>query len=197
MMQHSSIRFLACGAFAWGLAAVPAGAAPLQWAQNGHYYELVAGDFSFHDALAAAAARSHEGLAGHLATVTTAAEWAFLDTILNPAGVTAWLGGSDAAAEGTWEWVAGPEAGLAFWQGDPSGAARNGLFAGWNPGEPNNLNDEDYLLGWYGAGWNDIGIDDRRAMLVEYSIPAAVPLPAGVILLAGGLGALVLLRRRG
>ena len=55
------------------------------------------------------------------------------------------IGGSDASAEGTWEWANGPEAGQVFWTGGQGGAAANGLYANFLAGEPNNSGDQDYL----------------------------------------------------
>ncbi len=50
---------------------------------------------------------------GYLAAITTKDEFAFLnDNVTGGSGVLypAWVGGSDAANEGTWKWVDGPEA---------------------------------------------------------------------------------------
>ena len=47
----------------------------------------------------------------------------------------AWLGGSDAAVEGTWRWVSD---GAAFWSGDgTTGVPLEGAFEVWNTDEPN------------------------------------------------------------
>lgn len=70
-----------------------------------------------------------------------------------------WIGGSDAATEGVWEWVTGPESGTVFWNGGINGSTPN--FANWNTSEPNNLGDEDYAhvtatgIGILGS-WNDL-----------------------------------------
>jgi hypothetical protein len=99
-------------------------------AANGHVYEYVAAD-SIKWAVARdfAAQRTIEGRPGHLATITSAAEQQCVVAAL-PAGLTgwAWLGGSDAAAEGTWTWVEGPETGTVFWIGGPK--------INDNPGQP-------------------------------------------------------------
>jgi hypothetical protein len=181
------------------LAASAASAAPVQWMSgaeaNGHYYELVTAGKSWADARADAAGRSHAGLSGHLATITSQAELDFLSISVNPAATNVWLGGSDAAVEGEWRWVDGPEAGTLFSNG---GTAVT--FANWNSGEPNNSVrggvGENALEGWFrGDRWNDESAWVSRAYLVEYSA-TPVPVPAAAPLLIGALGGLLALRRK-
>jgi len=123
-------------------------AAPVQWTVasggNGHWYELVTTPSifvgqDFNAALADATSRTHLGQPGYLATVTSAAENAFLrDTFAVPLGFggggAAFLGASDAAQNGVFRWLGGPEAGQAltftnFAAGNPvlSGNATNYL----------------------------------------------------------------------
>ena len=179
-------------------AAASAHAAPVQWTVgsggNGHYYEFVDQRVDWTTALGSAASMSHLGLTGYLATITSAAEQAFLSA-LYPGNIgPVWLGGSDAATEGTWQWVTGPEAGTTFWQ--------NGTtltYANWNGGEPNNLGNEDYLHGWWsGDRWNDIPGTLQYSYLVEYgpAAPSAIPVPAALPLLLSALGVTGLLARR-
>ncbi|KUF09733.1 C-type lectin domain-containing protein [Pseudoponticoccus marisrubri] len=78
---------------------------------------------------------------GHLATVTSAAENAFLTAHFDGSD-RIWLGGTDAAQEGTWRWITG----------EPWG------FAAWNDEEPNNSDaGEDYLEFGDDGLWNDDG----------------------------------------
>lgn len=89
------------------------------------------------------------GLRGYLATVTSQAENDFIR--LKTKGV-GWIGASDAATEGNWRWVTGPEGiedngkGLLFW----NGGTVSGQYTNWNVGEPNDCCDaninhqEDY-----------------------------------------------------
>jgi hypothetical protein len=167
----------------------PAHAAPVQWTEasggNGHWYELVTTAAAFSDARTAALASSYLGLSGYLATITSAAEQAFLDASVNSS--TAWLGGSDEAAEDVWKWLDGPEAGQDF------------TYTNWNGGEPNNQGDEDALVGWWiGNTWNDYSSSLTNSYIVEYSAAqvAAVPVPAALPLLATAVGALGLAARR-
>ena len=118
---------------------------------QGSYYEYVPTFTTWDQAKAAAYAMSHEGLPGRLATITSAAEQAFVAALV-PASMNAMLGASDAATEGTWVWETGPERGQIFWK---DGAAYGGAYTHWLPGEPNAfVPAEDYLV-MYRGGWND------------------------------------------
>src|SRR5690606_14753608 len=109
---------------------------------NGHYYEYVsAPGMTWADAKAAAESRELFGLKGYLATVTSAEENAFITPKLGGDG---WMGASDAAIEGQWRWVTGPEAGTLFWTGTGSGSSVDGNYENWGDGEPNNAGEEDY-----------------------------------------------------
>jgi hypothetical protein len=91
---------------------------------NGNYYEYVSAPsifqgVNFGQAKAGAEARSHLGLNGYLATITSAAENQFLSTsftLLYGFGNTTstYFGATDEATDGTFRWVGGPEAGEAL-----------------------------------------------------------------------------------
>jgi len=172
------ILFLALGPV------VEALAAPVQWSANGHYYEYVPTRLNWSAALAEANSRSYLNLPGYLATVTSADENAFVSSLLANAEWGAWLAGSDAAVEGEWRWVAGPEAQQIFWQGDQHGAPVAGAYNNWATNEPNNLNTENSLAIWGPNGangatswsqWNDFQGSDTQGYIVEYS---AIPEPS-------------------
>lgn len=123
------------------------------FATNGHFYEFVtAPQITWQDAKVAAEQRTYNGMQGYLATVTSAAEDGFVSQKLNGEG---WIGASDAAVEGTWKWVTGPEAGQQFWSGLWNGSSVNGMYENWAGGEPNNAGDEDYAHYWSTGLWND------------------------------------------
>jgi hypothetical protein len=111
---------------------------------------------------------------GYLATITSAAENEFLKTRMPS---NAWIGASDAASEGTWKWVTGPEAGQTFWSGSSSGSAVNGAYANWSSSQPNNSNGgQDYgeIYATDGTStdgkWNDrSNTEYPDGYLVEYS----------------------------
>lgn len=166
---------------------------------NGNYYEIVAdigglGGQFWANAATIAEGRSHLGIFGHLATLTSAVEnafvAAFVDVTLqaNPdiagAGHHFWIGGRQDPAgsepDGGWEWITGEA-----WD-----------YTGWNSGEPNDLGTvgEDYLLLGYdpdqGLGvWLD-SADHQAFFIVEYETESGatpVPEPSSLILFGTGL----------
>jgi PEP-CTERM motif/Lectin C-type domain len=168
----------------------PAAAVPILWdtavGGNGHYYEYISTPVTWDAAAAAAASSVHLGLvSGYLATITSAAEQAFI--LANVTNQVAWLGGNDRGAEGVWRWVTGPEAGSIFFgPGAPVGA-----FVFWAPGEPNNCcgGEDDLVFGWgAGGSWNDIGLPAFPTYITGYVVEYnAVPEPATLLLVGGGL----------
>lgn len=187
----------------------PAGAAPTQWTgagSNGHYYEIrqaagtnvpAYGGLSWTEAQSLAS-----GAGGYLGTITSAGENTFIAGLLEVSTADrAWIGGSDAAVEGTYRWTNGPEAGAAF------------TYTNWNGGEPNNSTatyiasggpanpeGEDYaemyssrIRGATGQ-WNDLPNNGTPniAFVVEYD---SAPTPEPTTLL-GAAGVFVFLLRR-
>ena len=95
-------------------------------------------------------------MAGYLANITSQEENDFIKAKLQSDG---WVGGTDdyvqvnaalgtntfanqAAAEGKWYWIAGPEKGTAISINNSSPQSVSGAFMFWNPGEPNNSSSE-------------------------------------------------------
>lgn len=181
-----SARVLVTVAALTGITGV-ASAAPVLWSGNGHYYDVVLAPITWDDARLAAASSSWLGVAGHLATVTSAAENVFLtDTFGDSVLDNLLLGGIQTPGSpepsGGWTWITGE----AF------------VFEGWRPGEPNNFgNDENIILfaqasaEAFGNPWND---GNSRAVLAGYVIEYPVPSPSGAVAL--GLAALVGVGRR-
>lgn len=188
-------KALAAALFAAGLVGQAAVAAPVQWTVasggNDHYYEFVSDLVTWDAALAGAAARTHLGMTGYLATLVDADENRFASATV-AGGVLSWISGSDNGAEGTWTWRAGPEAGLAL------------TYFNWNAGEPNNCcGGENYLqTNWAGATlWNDHGgpgnSGQANGYLVEYSAdPGRLPEPASLALVLAAAGGVAAARRR-
>jgi hypothetical protein len=120
-----------------------------------HYYEAIEEPATWHNA---AAYCEQDG--GYLVTINSAEENQFVYNLAaDTGGVEVWLGATDEAVEGTWEWVTS----------EPFD------YTNWGPGEPNNYAagpdptlGEDYLT-FHGAGaydpplpgvWNDWQYED-------------------------------------
>ena len=175
------------------LIAHSAWAAPIQWpvsdGGNGHWYEYVAGNETWTSARVDAAGRTFDGLPGHLATLTSAAENDFIFQHFSP--VQAWIGGYQdrnapdySEPAGGWRWVTGEP-----W-----------VYTNWATqyGFPDNYGgNQDYAKFAAGPYWDDLQNDPSTGqsgvdgILVEYE---AVPEPACLALL--GVGGFTLARRR-
>ncbi|MDA1179968.1 MAG: lectin-like protein [Planctomycetota bacterium] len=157
---------------------------------SGNWYQLVSGggsNVTYAQAKAAAAALSHLGNPGYLATITSAAE---NNHIANSIGSysSAWIAGTDSAAEGMFRWDAGPENGNLFWNGAPV------VYANFAAGEPNNTNNDDFVeIAWWSATWNDATGNFGNCYVVEY---APIPEPAAGILGLAGMVLTGLMGRR-
>lgn len=142
---------------------------------NNHYYEYIPQiGITWGAARAAAESRTYFGLQGYLVTITAQDE---ADLVGEQVRGTGWIAGSDQGTEGVWRWLSGPESGTIFWNGLSSGSSPN--YANWNPGEPNDLDGEDYAhitdpsVGNPGT-WNDLpfaggtNLYEPKGYVVEY-----------------------------
>lgn len=152
--------------------------AALPFTGNGHYYEFIPGiNIAWTVANAAANARTYFGLHGYLATITSSQENTFVYSKINGSG---WLGASDAASEGVWKWVCGPENGTQFWQGTwNAGSVVGGMYNNWDVNQPDNWNTENYLHYYNGDHWNDFpnAASGIAGYMVEYGGMPGDPVP--------------------
>lgn len=89
-----------------------------------------------------AAKADAEARGGHLATITSEAEWIVISNLFGSNVSASWLGGTDEAQEGVWRWVTGEK-----WE-----------YTRWCESEPNDAKgQEEYLVIWENSfGWNDV-----------------------------------------
>lgn len=128
-------------------------------ASNGHYYEVVQSSGTWTQAKAAAEQLGYLNARGHLATITTTDEQAFINTQFSTSTPT-WIGGTQLPGSvepaGGWTWITG----------EPF------VYTNWNSGEPNNTGGtEDSIELVSGGRWNDLGHTDTLSQfLVEYDV---------------------------
>lgn len=141
---------------------------------TGNLYQLVntGAPISWQAARSAANAVSLESASGHLVNITSQSENDFVMSLLSSA---TWTGGTDEAAEGTWLWADGPEAGQQLWSGpqeSSGGASVDGMFDSWAASEPNNAGAGEHYIGVVpGSGlWLDYPANhgDVRTYTVEF-----------------------------
>lgn len=206
-------RAFARGALGLLLAAAAVPAAPIQWTAavggNDNWYEYVPAisifaPVPFGAARADALSRTHLGLSGYLATITSLEEQAFIESsfaILTGfgGGGSAYIGGQYDETESAFFWQDGPEAG------------KKVTGVKWAPGHPvagsPNLILARSFSTYLGiASWSAAG---ALGYIVEYGDgvidkvdppppddPSAVPEPSAFLLSAAGLAG-VLIRLRG
>jgi hypothetical protein len=135
-----------------------AGAAPVQWSGNGHYYEAIYVPAGISWRAAYDSCQAHSG---YLATLTSSAEHAFVYGLVSGRaelwyidgsgnGIGPWLGGFQPPGSGEpgggWRWVSDEP-----W-----------VYTAWSPGEPNNTGGAEDRLGFFKLGglmgdrWNDM-----------------------------------------
>ncbi len=142
---------------------------------NGHFYEFVSSTGTWTAAKNAAVVRSYLGLHGYLATLTSAAENAFVRGKLTSDG---WFGAQatpEISFPRTWYWVTGPETGTAICSNPSPGSCTSisGAFSNWAGGEPNSYGAGEGCSQIYFANagrWNDLPCNGTTlaGYLVEY-----------------------------
>ena len=189
------LAFLFTVLFVFGLVG-GASAVPVQWSENGHWYEAIDGAYTWDQAEQLAAS-----MGGYLATLTSAEENAFVWSLDNNL-YKYWLGGYRSSDSGTpdpkddiWAWITGETWGWTNWaSGKPN------EYYGGNPPE-NRLN-------FFHAGngtWNDAPltqeIPHEFGFVVEFenydqSSPIPNPEPATLLLLSSGVFCLSRFRKK-
>jgi hypothetical protein len=110
---------------------------------NGHSYYRSTGT-----AVWTTARTNCSNMGGHLVTITSSGEQNFLFNLW-PSG---WIGLTDEVNEGTWRWVTG----------------ETYSYTNWNPGEPNNAGNEDYVQFVSNGKWNDLPNNYALPYVLEF-----------------------------
>jgi choice-of-anchor C domain-containing protein len=173
---EGSTRILLDSVEVWNPADVPPGGPPanlIRNSENGHYYEYVANPLTWDAARADAESRQYQGMAGYLATITSAAEKQFIESAF-AVSTLPWLGGfqpsGSAEPDGGWQWVTGEPFDYTHWgAGEPNN-------------DPNNFDGfEDKLMVRADGFWNDHHPGGSHPYIVEYDTDVSPPQPNLVV----------------
>ena len=140
-----------------------AGVQPILNPETGNYYAAFAdGGITWYEAEEAAAAMKYRSCTGHLATITSDQENAFIAATFPAATTGYWIGGiqtpGSAEPAAGWGWITDESFG----------------YTNWNPGEPNNAanTQTENVIQFAGSGgWNDIrgsNVGANNGYVVEY-----------------------------
>lgn len=184
-MRSTQIIAKAAFCFAIMAASATAQAAPVLWSNNGHYYELIGGSYTWDEAFADAPTRTFNGMAGYLATIASSDENDFVFSVAS--GDIAFIGASLVAD--VWAWRNGPEIGEAL----ASGYSNWGLYQGLPDSSETHAG-----INWSvpAKTWDDFGDIESFAYVIEYGDAASVPEPETYSLMVIGLGLLGFIARR-
>jgi hypothetical protein len=185
----------------------PAHAAPAQWkvedGGNGHYYDVGGSGPEvgmWEPSRAEAASRTFAGLPGHLATITSPAEQAFIVNHFRTLS-DVYLGGvqapNSAAPDQGWSWITGEPWDFTYWGKLPNTPDEPTDGIGLPSAEDNQ---ENYLSMYgvlvMGGRWNDVNgtrlPSNVVGYLVEYEAVTPEPSSAALTLILGALA----MRRR-
>ena len=138
-------------------------------ADTNSFYQYVSSATTWASASSAANAATLTGLAGvngHLATSSSAAENSYLESMISG---NIWLGGSDAATEGTWQWTVGDESGREFWSGGPLGSDVDNMYENWALLNPANLfSSYDYIQMGTTGSWSSQSGTSNNGYVIEW-----------------------------
>lgn len=119
---------------------------------KGHKYELYNESMTWESAKLFC-----EKKGGHLVTISDEKENEFVNgmrcrNLSTDYQQSIWLGGSDAANEGTWSWITG----------EPF------TYSNWEPNEPNGGTSQNYLQMYSSGKWDDVQNEAGRFVVCEY-----------------------------
>ena len=137
---------------------------------TGNFYRFVDSNANYATAKSNAEGMMLNGTAGHLLTIESAAEKAFVNSISDQ---HLWLDISDATVEGEWRYTGGPNEGVQLWQGagaNVGGSSTNGFYTDWrNTAEPNNGTAYNGAVFYRNDGrWVDVPVTNNYRYMVEW-----------------------------
>jgi len=147
---------------------------------TGNFYQWVSSGTNMTKATAVGAVGGNllNGVAAHLATITSAEEQSEINNLVT--ANWAWIDGSDSVTEGTFLWESGPEAGMAFdhsvltwWGGGPAGS--------------NNATRDDVII-WDGGGDVLFAWTNGWGYVAEWEGEAVLGTSTNTVSLSGGDG---------
>jgi len=137
---------------------------------NEHFYRYVSSpNITWVNARSSAKVQTFNGATGYLVNIMSEDENDFVANHINAQNI--WIGASDLATEGNWNWMDGPEAGINFWQGTARGSSPSGTswFSHWAINQPDNSNGIEHFAAtnWRGTlgQWNDLAVNGASLIM--------------------------------
>jgi len=120
---------------------------------NGHEYQLISYLRTW-----SGAKSDCESRGGYLVTITSQEENDFISSLIGEDDI--WIGFTDEANEGDWQWVTGESV----------------TYTNWIPGEPNDSGEgEDYAATSTSGGWNDLADLETHYYICEWGTSTPPP----------------------
>lgn len=131
--------------------------------ETGNFYKYVNASVDYSTAESAAQASLLSGVAGHMISIGSAAENAYLQTLFSSGSV--WLGASDGGGEGVWRWFGGSDDGAHFSDG---GTAANGFYTNWAASNPDGGTTENFAVMSTAGTWTDVLPGALNGYIIEW-----------------------------
>ncbi len=133
--------------------------------ETNSFYQFVQTTATFNEARNGASSTTLNGIDGHLVTITSQTENDFINNLVGTNQI--WINATDANNDGQWQWAAGDEDGLVFWE---SGNAANGFYTNWNTGQPNLSTGDNAVTMLSGGLWDDLSFSTANFYVIEWEL---------------------------
>ena len=139
-------------------------------AATGKFYRYVHNYTSWSAAQSLANAASLNGVAGQLVIVESDYENELIRN-LSQSGYGTWLGGTDQSVEGEFYWVENGTNTNQFWLGDETGTAIDSVYSNFQPSDPNNVGNADFVYQLKATGqWDDSDAAGINTYVIEWDV---------------------------